>query len=201
MLALRRSDINRIENYARICKAQSKGRLNEQTKVAKVRDALLNERALHALAIMRPHSEAAGSCIFRSARYDADFETERAVRDMFNKALKALGVRHRKPYNTRHTYATMLLMAGVNINWVASQLGNSPLMVATVYAKWIHGQADQEEMAKLNTRVALDNAPTIASSMVQCEREIIGKLQRAARKKRAVMRRKKTELAENWRRP
>lgn len=44
----------------------------------------------------------------------------------------------------------MLLMAGVNINWVVSQLGNSP-MAATAYAKWIHGQADKKEMAKPNT--------------------------------------------------
>lgn len=48
----------------------------------------------------------------------------------------------------------MLLMAGVNINWVASQLGNSPLMVATVYAKRISGETDITEMAKLNTCAA-----------------------------------------------
>lgn len=103
---------------------------------------------------MRPLTEAAGSCVFRSARYGADFETEKPFRYIFNKALRKLGLRHRKAYNTRHTYATMLLMAGVNINWVASQLGNSPLMVATVYAKWINGEADITEMAKLNTRAA-----------------------------------------------
>jgi len=32
-------------------------------------------------------------------------------------------------------------------------LGNSPLMVATVYVKWISGDADKAEMAKLNTAV------------------------------------------------
>lgn len=77
--------------------------------------------------------------MFRSARCAADFETEKPLRDIFVKTLKTLGVRHRKSYCTRHTYATMLLMAGANINWVASQLGNSPLMVATVYGKWING--------------------------------------------------------------
>jgi integrase len=117
---------------------------------------LLNERALHALAVMRPLTEAAGSCVFRSARYGADFETEKPFRYIFNKSRKKLGLRHRKAYNTRHAYATMLLMAGVNINWVASQLCNSPLMVATVYAKWINGEADITEMAKLNTRAVRD---------------------------------------------
>ena len=47
----------------------------------------------------------------------------------------------------------MLLMSGVNINFVASQLGHSPIMTATVYSKWITGEADKAEMAKLNTAV------------------------------------------------
>lgn len=46
----------------------------------------------------------------------------------------------------------MLLVVGVNINWVASQPRNSPLVVATVYSKWINGQADKDEIGKLNTR-------------------------------------------------
>jgi hypothetical protein len=43
----------------------------------------------------------------------------------------------------------MLLMAGTNIYFVANQLGHSPLMTATVYAKWISGDADKAELAKL----------------------------------------------------
>jgi hypothetical protein len=46
----------------------------------------------------------------------------------------------------------MLLMAGVNLHFVANQLGHSPIMTATVYAKWINGEADHKELAKLDTR-------------------------------------------------
>lgn len=49
ILALRWDDIDFRSGYARVSKAQSKGRLNDRTKVAEVRDVLLNERALHAL--------------------------------------------------------------------------------------------------------------------------------------------------------
>lgn len=69
---------------------------------------LLNERALHALEIVRPLTESAGSCVFRSVRYGADFETENPFRYIFNKALRKLGLCHRKAYNTRHAYATRL---------------------------------------------------------------------------------------------
>jgi len=153
MLALRWNDIDSREGYARVSKAQSKGRLNNRTKISEVRDVRLNERALHALEVVKPYTAEIGGCVFRSHRYGAEFKTEKSQRIIFTRALKALGIRHRKAYNTRHTYATMLLMSGVNINFVASQLGHSPIMTATVYSKWITGEADKAEMAKLNTSV------------------------------------------------
>nr|WP_288755554.1 hypothetical protein [uncultured Pseudomonas sp.] len=41
------------------------------------------------------------------------------------KALKALNIRERRQYDTRHTYATMCLMSGMNPAFIASQLGYS----------------------------------------------------------------------------
>jgi integrase len=54
MLALQWSDIDFVSNYARVSKAQSKGRLNDRMKVAKIRDVCLNDRALHALQVLKP---------------------------------------------------------------------------------------------------------------------------------------------------
>lgn len=135
----------------RVDKAQSKGILNDQTKVAKVRDVLLNDRALSALRRAKALTFLAGGCVFVSQRTGDEFKTEKSQRYVFTRALKKLGIRHRPAYNTRHTYATMLLMAGVNINFVANQLGHSPIMTATTYSKWISGAADRAEMAKLDT--------------------------------------------------
>jgi integrase len=153
MLALRWGDIDLREGYARVSKARPKGRLNNRTKIAEVRDVRLNERALHALEAVKQYSSSMNECVFQSHRYNVEFKTEKSQRIIFTKVLKELGIRHRKAYNCRHTYATMLLMSGVNINFVASQLGHSPIMTATVYAKWITGEADKAEMAKLNTEV------------------------------------------------
>jgi integrase len=83
--------------------------------------------------------------------HPAEYKTEKSQRCVFRRALKKLGIRHRKARTARHTYATMQLMSGVNINFVASQLGHSPIMAATVYPTWISGEADKAEMAKLNT--------------------------------------------------
>lgn len=149
MLALRWSDIDFRRGYARVEKAQSKGRMNDRTKTAKVRDVLLSSRALEALAIAKPLTFLAGAEVFRSPRTGEAYTTEKSQRFVFTRALKKLGVRHRPAYNTRHTYATLLLMAGANPHFVAAQLGHSVTMTLTVYSTWIQGDSDRAELAKL----------------------------------------------------
>jgi integrase len=79
------------------------------------------------------------------------YATEKAQRVAFTKALRKLGIRHRKQYNTRHSYATALLMAGANPMFVANQLGHSLQVLLKTYAKWIHGEADRRELDKLQS--------------------------------------------------
>src|SRR6185312_11179043 len=58
--------------------------------------------------------------------------------DFFYPALKACGIRKRVAYNTRHTFATINLMAGINPVYIASQLGHTTTaMLFQRYAKWI----------------------------------------------------------------
>ena len=64
--------------------------------------------------------------------------------------MKSCRIRHRPAYNARHTYATMLLMDGVNPVFVADQLGHSLQMLMKRYAKWMHGDKNKAEIAKLN---------------------------------------------------
>ena len=52
--------------------------------------------------------------------------------------MRKAGVRYRRPYQTRHTYASMMLTAGEPLGWVAGQMGHSDLnMLGRVYARWI----------------------------------------------------------------
>jgi integrase len=49
--------------------------------------------------------------------------------------LKQLRIRYRRPYNMRHTYATIGLMSGARPAFLAGQLGHSLRVFFDVYAK------------------------------------------------------------------
>lgn len=56
----------------------------------------------------------------------------------WRKAIEKAGVRYRKPYQTRHTYASMMLSAGENVMYVAGQMGHADWsMLVKVYGRWI----------------------------------------------------------------
>lgn len=69
--------------------------------------------------------------------------------EMFRVVVKLLKMRQRPAKNTRHTYATMLLMAGAKPAWAAAQLGHSLDMFLRRYSKWIPGADRGEELAKV----------------------------------------------------
>lgn len=71
----------------------------------------------------------------------------------FTPTLAALGIRHRDAYQARHTFATLLLMGGVNPKYVQRQLGHATLtMTLEVYATWLP-QEDGGAQAKLMNAV------------------------------------------------
>lgn len=58
----------------------------------------------------------------------------------FDYVCKKAAIRRRNQYQTRHTYASNMLMGGENPLFVARQLGHKDLhMLLRVYAKWIKG--------------------------------------------------------------
>ena len=79
------------------------------------------------------------------------FYNDKPPRIRLQEAMRATRVRYRPAYNTRHTYATMMLMSGLNVAFVASQLGHSlPMMMMKRYARWINNEKDLIEMSKLD---------------------------------------------------
>lgn len=127
------------------------GERKDSTKTNAVRAVQLNSRALEYLRAQKPHTFLQPhGLVFPDPRTGICWTSDEPPREMYwRPLLKRLGVRYRSPYETRHTYATMLLMAGVAPAYGAKQLGHSIEMFLRTYAKWIDGGQNAVEMGKL----------------------------------------------------
>jgi len=55
----------------------------------------------------------------------------------WNNALKDNNISHRSSYSTRHTYASIMLSAGMSLEWLKQRMGHSNYkMLEDVYASW-----------------------------------------------------------------
>jgi integrase len=130
-------------------------KLNTKTNTA--RQVSLNSRAFAAVQRQRQHTQIRDEHVFLDPRYDKPWLEERAFRRSYwEPTLRRLGLRYRPPYNTRHTYATMMLMASMTPAFCAKQLGHSVEMFLRTYAKWIDGGQNALEMGRLEAALAPD---------------------------------------------
>jgi integrase len=95
--------------------------------------------ALEALISQKSISGSDGAVVFRNPRTQKPWTGDQPIlKTLLMPALKKSGVRYRRPYQTRHTYASMMISAGEHIGWISSQLGHGNIGVTIrVYAKWL----------------------------------------------------------------
>ncbi|MFU1980175.1 Arm DNA-binding domain-containing protein [Bordetella hinzii] len=140
-----------------IVEAVVRGEQKDSTKTNVARDVLLNSRALAALNRQAKHTRMVGEHVWHDPRYGTPWTEERAFRRSYwTPCLKRLGIRYRRPYNMRHTYATMMLMAGMTPAFCARQLGHSIEMFLRTYAKWLDGAQNDLEMARFEATLGAD---------------------------------------------
>jgi integrase len=127
----------------------------DSTKTNTKRLVKLPTEGLAALLAQKEYTYRLGGKVFHDPYYSEPWLYHRITRAAFwTTTLKRLGIRHRRTYNTRHTYATIGLMAGANPAFMARQLGHSLEMFFRVYAKWIDGKHDDREMAKIQAAIS-----------------------------------------------
>jgi integrase len=127
-----------------------RGEDRKSTKTGKTRVVDLNSRAMAVLKRQRARTQTAGAHVFLNPRTGVFYDNENQfAKQAWAPCLKALSMRYRRPYNTRHTYATMMLMAGLTPAYCAAQLGHSVEMFLKTYAKWLNGDRNALEQSKL----------------------------------------------------
>jgi integrase len=154
IFALRWDNVDLVDSTALVSEALVRGELKGSTKTNVARTVRLNSRAAGAIQRQRQYTQTVGSTVFQDPRYGTAWSQERAFRRSFwEPSLKRLKLPYRRPYNMRHTYATLMLMAGMKPAFCARQLGHSVEIFHSTYAKWIDGEADAGEMALLERSI------------------------------------------------
>ena len=147
---LRWSSVDLASGHVVVREGVVQGEEVDRTKTSRVRNVELNSVARRALIAQQAETMMKRGHVFHDPRYGARWAGERAFgRSYWAPTLARLKMAYRPPYNTRHTYATMMLMAGLKAPFCAGQMGHSIEIFHSTYAKWIPGDADKAEMAKL----------------------------------------------------
>jgi len=138
-MGLRWCDIDWIHGYARIKETVVDKENKDPKTVAGFREVLLLPPALAALKAQKAVTFLHGHRVFHNPRTQMLWETSQQLRrTAWIPLLKRAGVRYRNPYQTRHTYGSMMISQGENIMWLSRQMGHRDAeMTLRKYARWI----------------------------------------------------------------
>lgn len=142
LVALDWGDIDWLREEVMVSRAMtqaSKGKAETTKTAAGRRSVKLLRLALEALKAQKAHTFLADTEVFQNPRTLERWAGDGPIRKtMWVPAMKKAGVRYRRPYQTRHTYASMMLSAGEHPMWVAKQMGHTDwTMIARVYGRWM----------------------------------------------------------------
>src|SRR5690606_28727123 len=149
-IALRWSAVDARLEQIRIDAARVRAR-DKGTKSNKVRYVDLQTPALRALERQRAFTWSPTGFVFTNPRTGKRFADSSRPLEVWHKALRSVNIRERGAKQTRHTYATLCLHAGMNPAYVSRQMGHANAkMFFEVYSRWIDGDANTREKAKMD---------------------------------------------------
>lgn len=138
LIGLRWEDID-LPNDRFYVRVAIVGRREKTTKTISGRRTVeLNTQAIEALNNQQSFTEGSHR-IFHDDKTGQAWQCDQAIRKrLWIPALRAAGLDYRNPYQTRHTFASMMLSQGKNPLWVAEQMGHKDWgMIRKVYGRWI----------------------------------------------------------------
>jgi len=146
LIALNWDDIDWHRGIARVRKAMTraaKGAAEDTKTVAGRRDVKLLAPAIAALNAQKQYTLLhPDGAVFHNpgwrGRESARWKGDDQIWEAWRTTLKNAKVRYRNPYQTRHTYASMMLSAGEHPMWVARQMGHADTtMIMRNYGRWM----------------------------------------------------------------
>ncbi|MBG5919007.1 DUF3596 domain-containing protein [Providencia huaxiensis] len=139
LCALSWGDIDFIGRTAHVQAASVVGVIKGTKTKAGTRIVELNEDAMAALNNQKSFTFLKNETIFEDPKTNKAWAGADAIRKKaWVPTLKKAGVRYRNPYQTRHTFAIKHISNGVNLFWLASQMGHKgPEMLFRHYGAYL----------------------------------------------------------------
>ncbi|MEX9849209.1 Arm DNA-binding domain-containing protein [Providencia huaxiensis] len=139
LCALSWGDIDFISRTAHVQAASVVGVIKGTKTKAGTRIIELNEDAMAAINNQKPFTFLKNETIFEDPKTNKAWAGADAIRKKaWVPTLKKAGVRYRNPYQTRHTFAIKHISNGVNLFWLASQMGHKgPEMLFRHYGAYL----------------------------------------------------------------
>ncbi len=151
LIALKWEDIDWENNRFYVRRARVKN-IDKTTKTTSgMRTVELQEPAHEALVNQR-NITPPDDHIFIDPQTQLPYKSDQAIRRKYwTPALARAKVAYRTPYETRHTFASMLLSRGEVPMWVASQMGHKDCsMLIKTYGRWIPKSATTAPISRSN---------------------------------------------------
>ncbi|MFT6198230.1 MAG: integrase [Nonlabens sp.] len=139
LLALRWQDVDLDKDKIFVRRSISHGVEKEPKTKGSIRNMDMSTLAKHALTSIQNSKWFDSYRIFTDPKTSKTYRNAEGIRKyIWKPALERVSVKYRCPYQTRHSYASMMLSRGENPMWVASQMGHSDWgMIRKVYGRWI----------------------------------------------------------------
>lgn len=138
LIALKWENVDIEKKRAYIRDAIVEGALKGTKTTAGIRTIELHPEAIDAISLQH-RTENTPGYVFIDPKSDDRWKNDQVIRKrVWIPALKRAKVAYRNPYQTRHTYASMMFSEGRNLGWLQNQMGHSDWgMLRKVYARWL----------------------------------------------------------------
>ena len=124
-----------------------KGEMTDAKTDGSNRVIKLTDRVVSAFQIQMQATKHLGPFVF-CKKDGKQFNYQTISRVIWEPMLERLKFKYRNPYQTRHTYATLLLAAGESPEWIAQQMGHSTTtMLFRVYSRYVPNLTRQDGSA------------------------------------------------------
>lgn len=131
--------------------------IEKDTKTGKSRIVELDDDCMAAIQRLKKHTYMKGDHMFIYPATGKPYsDTSYLVQRYWRPSLKRCKIRDRDARQTRHTCATLMLMAGCEPAWAARQLGHSVEMFLRVYSKWMPENDQRKQLSKMSAMFQQD---------------------------------------------